>query len=286
MQAHNLISTKEYYDIYLKTDELEGRCKFCDKNTSYVSISVGYAKICNDSECKSKIAKEIRKNLRENKEKFTAFTDKVARNQERIWAERVASGEAEKIRERIGNTLSLKNSQMTDDELKEKYGWLNKLTEDEKEQWKNDVMFNAGMFAWWKTASIEQIDDVVKKRFATMLQIEEELIADVKANNQDYVKYTEAVWYSTNISYNLNKMSIDPTSLRSKDWHLDHAFSIKAGFIHNIDPKIIGSKQNLRIISQHDNCTKGAKCSITLEQLLEDYENGKQMDAGTLYSKK
>jgi hypothetical protein len=57
------------------------------------------------------------------------------------------------------------------------------------------------------------------------------------------------------------------------NYHLDHKFSITAGFIHNIDPKIISHISNLEFIKCGENTKKYTKCSITKEELLENYKN-------------
>jgi hypothetical protein len=53
--------------------------------------------------------------------------------------------------------------------------------------------------------------------------------------------------------------------------NLDHMFSIREGFRQNISAEIIGNIVNLTMITAHDNCTKNKKCSITLQELLEKY---------------
>jgi len=56
-------------------------------------------------------------------------------------------------------------------------------------------------------------------------------------------------------------------------FHLDHMYSISQGYFNNIDPKIIGSSINLKFIPEKENLTKQGKCSISMKQLLEDYNN-------------
>lgn len=63
--------------------------------------------------------------------------------------------------------------------------------------------------------------------------------------------------------------------LRGKDYHLDHKYSIKMGFIHNIDPAVIGHWSNLEVLPAIKNCSKGSKCSISLETLFEIIEKEK-----------
>jgi hypothetical protein len=52
-------------------------------------------------------------------------------------------------------------------------------------------------------------------------------------------------------------------------YHLDHKYSIAEGFKNKVSPEIIGSIYNLRFIDHKENCSKGTKCSITLEKLYE-----------------
>jgi hypothetical protein len=65
---------------------------------------------------------------------------------------------------------------------------------------------------------------------------------------------------------------IENLHLRGKihDYHLDHVFSIKEGFLNDIDPQIIAHVTNLKNIKSFDNCSKGSKCDKTIDQLFED----------------
>lgn len=49
----------------------------------------------------------------------------------------------------------------------------------------------------------------------------------------------------------------------------DHMLSVKYGFEHKIDPKIISHPANCRLLRQNENSKKNCNCSITYEQLLE-----------------
>ena len=49
----------------------------------------------------------------------------------------------------------------------------------------------------------------------------------------------------------------------------DHMYSVKQGFLNNIDPKIISHPANCRLVLQRDNASKYDSCSITLEELLQ-----------------
>jgi hypothetical protein len=55
--------------------------------------------------------------------------------------------------------------------------------------------------------------------------------------------------------------------------HLDHIFSIKAGYTLNVDPVIMSSLCNLRFISYQQNVSKKDKCDIELNELLKLYKD-------------
>lgn len=53
----------------------------------------------------------------------------------------------------------------------------------------------------------------------------------------------------------------------------DHIISISHGFANNIDPAIIAHPANCRIIMHQDNKSKGTKCDLTFDQLLEKIDS-------------
>jgi len=55
------------------------------------------------------------------------------------------------------------------------------------------------------------------------------------------------------------------------DFHLDHKYSISKGYLNNIPVYIIGSLSNLEVIPSYDNRKKGKSCSITKEELFNEY---------------
>ena len=50
-------------------------------------------------------------------------------------------------------------------------------------------------------------------------------------------------------------------------YNLDHMYSIKEGFLNDVDPEIIGNIANLEFIPWEENLSKNKICSITLEEL-------------------
>lgn len=53
----------------------------------------------------------------------------------------------------------------------------------------------------------------------------------------------------------------------------DHMYSVKEGFINNIDPQIIAHPANCRLITQRQNVSKGSNSAITIQELKEKIKN-------------
>lgn len=85
---------------------------------------------------------------------------------------------------------------------------------------------------------------------------------------ENYKKIIRALTAKT---YKNNKETINPKNLKigRGEYHIDHKYSLYEGFKNNVDPKIMSSIENLEIISEHENCSKQSKCSITLDELIE-----------------
>lgn len=86
----------------------------------------------------------------------------------------------------------------------------------------------------------------------------------------EYIKYKKKVLSVTNKQpidelENYNKRG---TYKNNDTYHLDHKYSIIEGFKNNILPEIIGDIKNLEFIPWKENLKKRAKCSITIEELI------------------
>jgi hypothetical protein len=92
----------------------------------------------------------------------------------------------------------------------------------------------------------------------------------------DFRKYRSLVARYTNESIILFGNFVENLDLRSRNFHLDHKYSIKMGFLNDIDPKIIGSVVNFEIVPAKVNLNKKAKCSISKTQLLKNYKEFKE----------
>jgi len=91
------------------------------------------------------------------------------------------------------------------------------------------------------------------------------------SERKDREKYYNLVWFFTRITYKNHKNILDKESKRGKDYHLDHIFSVKEGYLNKIDPRIIGSLSNLQLLPKSINIKKQSDCWIELKQLLYLY---------------
>lgn len=263
---HKEYSSRLYYDTFLK-DPNAGKCQVCGNDTVFVNLNHGYTKTCNHK-CGGIWH---RKQLKNNEEKHKQFVKKVANNQIKIWSDRKVSGEIKQLSDKIRNTIKEINNSLSKDELKDRYGWLNKLSESDKRAWIESVQTKTGMCAWWQKASENEKQKTIDQRNASKLGIS---LDEYHIRNNDlneFKKYRWKVWLLTERTYKKYKDIIDPENKRSPNFHLDHKFSVVRGFHKNIQPEIIASVYNLEMLPSNANSSKGGKCSLTIEQLKEMY---------------
>ena len=84
--------------------------------------------------------------------------------------------------------------------------------------------------------------------------------------------YKKIVINRTLTIYRNNKKLINPENLKrsKKNYHIDHLFSIKQGFLQNIPIEIITHPCNLHMIYYKDNLKKQDNCWISTDKLLNN----------------
>lgn len=267
-KEHNL-SIKQYYNIYFKKSD-EGICIVCNRSSDrFISFEKGYSNTC----CRSCAAKIHRAKLRDNKEKFNIFRQKVSEHHKK-WFYGLSADEVVKFRCKISSGLNAFVSQLSEDEKKKKFGWMNKLSEEQRHDYIINILLQSGCHKWWKESDNEQKRKVYEKRRKTLLE-------NKGYNFEEYVKtlkfqkelYAQRVRCLTEITFKKYKDIINPSGQnRSKNWQVDHKFSISEGFKNNIEPEIIAHYTNLQMLTNIINIKKNDKCSITKEELLDKYE--------------
>jgi hypothetical protein len=90
------------------------------------------------------------------------------------------------------------------------------------------------------------------------------------AELEDWRKYRLEVSFWTKISLRENPHLAEK---RSRQYHVDHKYSQKQGFIDNVPPRVIGSIVNLQILTQLENCSKSSDSCIALCDLITEYNN-------------
>ena len=135
-----------------------------------------------------------------------------------------------------------------------------------------------------KNSYTEELRQNRRKSSKIMMENNKQRIATIMRNKglwkdpslrSAFQEYSLQCWKQTNLSLERYSMQIPLLEKRSRNWHLDHKYSIASGFKHNIDPSLIGHYKNLQIIPGSDNCKKFIKNSITLQQLLLNIKNSK-----------
>jgi len=141
-----------------------------------------------------------------------------------------------------------------------------------RKKWEKD------MFETYGITNIFQRQDIIDQICET--KYERGYIIPRKYKTDELEKYYYDVWYNTNISYNKFYYDINVNNVKRSynTYHLDHKISILYGFLNNIDPKIIGHKCNLEILYYKDNLSKGSKCSLTLDELLNRINEVEQLN--------
>lgn len=84
-------------------------------------------------------------------------------------------------------------------------------------------------------------------------------------------EYRKEVAFYTEVSVRMYNEYINKHNyIRGENFHVDHRYSILQGFIDGIDPIIISSPGNLEVISSSDNQSKRDKCSIKMQQAINE----------------
>lgn len=263
---HPGYNSQKYYDEFINLGS-DGACKICYSKTLFTNLTLGYKPTCG----KKCAGVWNRQRLSMDEEKHKNFKEKVAINQTKIWESRQKTGEVKSIAKKVSNTIKKKNASLTKEELKNRYGWLNKLTDTEKQQWIDTVQKQTGMHKWWKSVGEEEKEQTIKRRNATKLGITLEEYEDRYNNITEFENYRWVVWNLTERTYKEYKHLVDPDGKRSPDYHLDHKFSVIRGFQTQVPPEIIASVHNLEILTSKQNSSKSGKCSINIETLTEMY---------------
>lgn len=156
-KKHKEVNLKDYYINNLGEQKY---CEICDSPASFVAITVGFRATC----CRSCAAIRSKKNLKNNEEAYNSWLNTMSDVVKKQWKE---EDQSQRIAN-IAKTNRKNNEKLTKEQLSEKYAWQNKLTKEELDLWKKEVMIHTGMFKWWAEATEEQKLEVYAKRADTL----------------------------------------------------------------------------------------------------------------------
>jgi hypothetical protein len=290
------LNSKQYYDQFIKADNT-GFCYICNKPTSWVNLNNGYKATCSHT-CGGILHRQL---LKQDTVKYTKYTNTVAKNVKEIWSIREVNGQKQQIFNKVSNTLKKRASEMTVEQKRERFGWLNKYMGADRQK-EIDKLLKTGMHAWWKNCTKEQREHVyLTRRSEYRLWLQKNKIAFIsykytkaeirqKFNNyftelaskqqvrfDGYIQYRKEVDRLSSMTYTRYKKIINPNNLKRspRDYHLDHRVSVYEGFVNNIPPAIISSIWNLQMLPARENYIKSLRSSITIHQLLTEFNQKK-----------
>jgi len=253
-------SIKNYYDKFLIKNVNDGKCIICGASTKWRNIRDGYNITCGHK-CGCVYH---RNNLRNDKCKMLGFVEKVKHNQTNIWKNREINGDKEKIFNKVSAKNRLNNSKMCEEERKKRFGWLNKLSIEDKEK-QVKLILEKSLIKFYREANPVEIQKVLEKRIET--RIKNGTMSDPIVG-KEFINYQRRVRSKSDMNYRKYKESLDPNNLRGREFHLDHKISILYGFINNIPEEFISHINNLEIIPSKINLQKNTKCSINADDLV------------------
>jgi hypothetical protein len=243
-------------------------CKECNKETKFRSFKYGYTDFC-DVKCSNRFKgknEELNKKISLGVSKFNKSADDEYWNKRTETHRKTLNNQSDKYKEekRIKKAEIMKNvhaNRCEEEKIKLNITISEAVKNSEKaklQRIKRAKMGAKALNDYRKTLKNDELKEFNKK-FGNKGISEEQ--------KPFWAEYYKLVWYYTNIDLSL----VDNIELRGikNGFSLDHIYSIKQGFLDKIDPSIIGSKHNLRIITISENSSKGIKCDISKEELLK-----------------
>jgi hypothetical protein len=222
-------------------------CLNCQKEVKYKRFIDGYQKYCSSS-CQNSciIAKE----------KWLKSWKNGNSNNEHI------TNRNKTILEKYGSFEEYKShlQKIVKKNCLEKYGVEYITQTDFYKEKRKDVLLEK-----YNDENFNNPDKTRKTRIKNGTQINDEIV-------DGFINYKKIVMNKTLTIYRNNQKIINPQNLKrsKKDYHLDHLFSIKQGFLQNIPIEIISHPCNLQMIHYKDNLKKQDECWISKDDLLNN----------------
>lgn len=257
--------SKTLYDIVFDIKELP-KCKICGADANFHTKKFEYSNGCSIScstkyqmlvltpwteESKSKMVKKIKET------KLKKYGSETYNNSEKHKESRLKNNDGKWFSE-----LSLRKKEET---TLSKYGVKNVS--------QSDIIKLKVEETTLKNYGIKRFPNISKEK---VRKVNEEKGRWIPLDSlSDYKYYLRLVKIITNSQDISGLENLDKRGMSSLDesFHLDHKFSIFQGFTENILPIYIGSIQNLKMLESKTNISKGRSCSITKEELFNNFRS-------------
>lgn len=285
------ITVEECYIIHHHIIE-KPKYPVCGSDSSFRSFKYGYNKYCSSKCCN--IGKWTPENKERGNKKRALFysnnpqkkqekDEKISKTNSEVWASGtdLRINQIQKVKDGVGFTEIYKKGRKT---KIEKYGHAFDI---ESDYIKNIMIEKYGVdnarLIEGMTARIQETFLAVYgcKNSISLPGVYEKALQTRKMNYLERVgnleeleRYISLVWFYTKqneltILENFDKRG--RLDLNPDAYHLEHKYSICAGYLNGVPPEIIGNIANLEMLPAIDNIKKGSKCSILLDDLLQEF---------------
>lgn len=218
----HFIDLETYFTEITKTYE-KSNCQICEGTVSFNS-SKGYAKYCPSCSKtnKSEITRRYRLEQKNDPIRSAKFSALVSSNMRTEWLENDQTARIENMTKSIRANVA----KLTDSEKKERYGWMNKLSKDEKELFIKTVMLESGAHAWWRNASEDEKLAVYEKRADSLRLTWDKHGIEIMKKQFDTFMKNKHEFLS-----NLNDYQLDEETMKSMTLSIFKALGIEDGKI-------------------------------------------------------
>jgi len=294
-QYNSLFKSEEKMFIYLRDNGLPlykcerrqffNECKICGSKTEFIGRTKGYKNFCSKKchsksisiKFKNKTAKEKKKillkientnlvkygvkNVMQNEQiKIKAINTILSRSNE--YKEKIAQKDKNTKLKKYGNE-NYNNPEKSKETCLKKYGV--------KYSFQSENNKNKSKQTWYKKYGCHiSCSPIIKNKIRKTNEINGNWLPKNKWS--DFKTYKAEVWKITNKVKHLLK-NFSKTGNKLNDYHCDHRYSIYQGFKDNIPTFIIGNLCNLEMINSRTNMSKNIKCSISKEELFNEFYN-------------
>ena len=266
------LETYEYLDLKetiwnILNDFPEHKCKECKKDTKFNSYQFGYKDFC-DVKCSNKFKgkdNELNKRISKSVSKFNQSatqefwdnrtkTHKETLENQPQWYRDKKSEEKSKYVKEVHKNRTMRDKALLNEKISHSVKYSKKAIKQRVERAKLGAQ------------ALNEYRSILKEQELADFNKQFNLNESLESYKELWDEYYNLVWYYT--KKDLNEIQNIEFRGIKHGYSLDHKYSIKQGFLDGISPEIIGSNHNLEIITIAENSSKGAKCSITKEELL------------------